>query len=112
MFKFCLITTLDQLYKLDDAEPFVPERRLDTITEDTKSEETEQYEFQTDDYNKEMPLALRLEKYQRQKLLKGLKPDRDQEAREQIKYLHSLKFIQRFVPEDAEVDEVIARMRE
>jgi len=28
---------------------------------------------------KEMPLSLRIEKFQRQKLLQGLKPERDQE---------------------------------
>ena len=38
-------------------------------------------------YVKEVPLSLKIEKYQRQKLLQGLKPERDQEQREQLKYL-------------------------
>lgn len=47
-------------------------------------------------YFKEIPLSLKIERYQRQKLLQGLKPERDSEQREQLKYLQSLKHIQRW----------------
>lgn len=59
-----------------------------------------------------MPLSLRIEKFQRRKLLKGLKPERDAEQKEQIKYLQSLKYIQKFGPEMDELDPVIQRMRQ
>lgn len=60
-------------------------------------------------FGKEMPLSLRIERFQRQKLLQGLKPERDQEQREQLKYLHSLKYIQRFEPDD--IDSTIKYLR-
>ena len=51
-------------------------------------------------FAKEVPLSLKIERYQRQKLLQGLKPERDQTQREQLRYLQSLKYIQRYEPDD------------
>lgn len=44
-------------------------------------------------YFKEIPLSIRIEKYQREKLMQGVKPERDKVQEESFKYLQSLKFI-------------------
>ena len=52
-----------------------------------------------------MPLTLRIEKYQRQKLMEGVKPTKDAVQQENFKFLQSLKFIQRFEDEVEEANE-------
>lgn len=47
-----------------------------------------------ENFTEEMPLALKLEKYQRRKLLEGLKPVKDSAQKESLVYLQSLKYVQ------------------
>ena len=52
---------------------------------------------------KEMPLSLKIERFQRQKLMQGLKPKRDAVQKESLLYLQSLKFIQKFEEDTTEL---------
>ena len=58
-------------------------------------------------FNKEMPLSIRIETFQRHKLLEGLKPQKDAAKRENVKCLQSLQFIQKFEDEIDETTEVL-----
>ena len=61
----------------------------------------------SENLEKEMPLTLRIEKYQRQKLMDGVKPTKDAVQIENFKYLQSLKFIQRFEEDVEEANELL-----
>lgn len=54
-----------------------------------------------------MPLSIRIEKFQREKLLEGLKPQKDASQRENLKCLQSLQFIQKFEDEIDDVTKVL-----
>jgi len=56
----------------------------------------EAFEDAKENFNVEMPLSLKIEKFQRKKLLQGLKPNHDAAQKESIIYLQSLKYIQQF----------------
>lgn len=80
-----------------------PEQLLDRMAEQLRRSVAFQRFIDQDarqNFAKEVPLSLKIERYQRQKLLQGLKPERDQEQREQLKYLQSLRYIQKYEPDD------------
>jgi len=59
-------------------------------------------------FMREMPLAIKIERFQRQLLMQGLKPVRDATQKQSIRYLESLKFIQKF---ETDVDEFTMLLR-
>lgn len=62
----------------------------------------------SENFMQEMPLALKLEQFQRRKLLEGLKPMRDAAQKDSLVQLQSLKYVQKF---SGETNEVTAELR-
>ena len=62
-----------------------------------------------DNFQEELPLSLKLEKYQRKKLLHGLGPKKDDLQRDSLINLISLKYVQRF---EDQVDDFRMQLRD
>lgn len=58
-----------------------------------------------ENFMEEMPLSLKLEQFQRRKLLEGLKPVRDAAQKDALKYLQSLKYVQKLTDDADELTE-------
>ena len=63
----------------------------------------------TENFMEEMPLSLKLEKFQRRKLLEGLKPAKDAAQKESLIYLQSLRYVQKF---SDEADDLTLELRD
>lgn len=100
MFKVALINTLDKLQHqgenaaADSAPEAGPKINRDFRTMSANELEDEMKEDAKVNFYKEMPLSLKIERYQRDKMLKGLDPASLPNQKEEVgKILMSLKYI-------------------
>ena len=74
-------------------------------------EKVTDFQFYKDDaknnFMKEIPLSIKIERFQRKMLLQGLKPERNEAQKQSMQYLQSLKFIQR----NDEIDDITLKLR-
>ena len=114
MFKVALINTLDKLQHQGAAADSAPETgskaNADFRAMSTKELEDEMKEDAKLNFYKEMPLSLKIERYQRDKMLKGLDPTCLPNQKEEVsRILMSLKYIQQF---EENVDDATQLLRD
>ena len=122
MFKVALINTIAKLTEESASPTTLTQPNRGDISSKVQSElgqlvgekivaQVDELQYYAEDaqanFMKEMPLSLKIERYQRGKLMQGLKPKRDAVQKESLKYLQSLKFIQSYEEDTDELTETL-----